>query len=771
MLRLGVIAWLGGLVLLVLLSHLPSPSLLVLFPIFIIGGLSRARTLLRILAWGGAGFLWGCGAALLASHDRFDPQWVDTSILLTGQIASVPEVAEDSQRFTFQVESPVRPATVHIPAKIRLSWRVIHPQLLPGQRWQLTVRLKPPHRYANPGSFDYEAWLWQQRIGATGYVRDDPSNVLLDNNTGAYPVQRYRQHLREILTQALGAQPHRNVVVALVLGMQSELDQPDWQLLRNTGTAHLLAISGLHIGMVATLCYLMTLWVVRRSVWLTQRMAAPRIAAIIGMLAAVGYSALAGFSLPTQRACLMLCVGFLGIYLHTRHSPSQVLALVLGVILLWDPFAVLNAGFWLSFGAVAIIYFLLVGGAQRHWPGWRQSLRLQWFISLGLIPLLVLFFGQFPLYSPLVNAIAIPFVTLLIVPVLLLGTLFLSVWPWLGGLLLSLGEQAIEGLWWLLGWVAGLPSANIAIPSVSPVAVLLAMGGVILVGLPRGLPCRWLGLLALVPLCFPALPVLDWGQVRLTLLDVGQGLSLVAETQRHVLVFDTGPRYATNFNLGEAVIVPFLRHQGRTHIDQLVVSHGDMDHIGGAEGLAHQLPVLNALSSVPAELTFVPVQRCEAGQRWQWDGVSFEVLHPVAADYTSNRKGNNRCCVLRIRTGQHQALVTADIEALAEHQLLARYGTQLASDILLVPHHGSRTSSTTAFLDVVQPRYAWVATGRFNRFHFPREDVVSRYREHGIQFYDTARDGAVSLVLGLDGYLDRPQGFRHQHQRIWHPPQ
>ena len=434
--------------------------------------------------------------------------------------------------------------------------------------------------------------------------------------------------------------------------------------------------------------------------------------------------------------------------------------LALWLVLLWQPTAVLAAGFWLSFAAVALILYAMQGRLQVANLWWRWG-RVQWVVSLGLLPLLVLFFGQGSLSSPLANLIAVPWVSLVVVPLTLMGTALLLVFEPLGRVLVSLAAWAFQGLWPILEWLhATVPVLQR--PPHGPTLALAAIG--LMWGLlPRGWPARWLGLLLCLPLLWYRPPQPEPGQAWFTLLDVGQGLAAVVRTQRHVLVFDTGPGFASGFNTGDAVLLPYLRHQGITAVDKLVISHSDMDHLGGAHALVAGMPVAQVFSGEARRMDWTPFTPCQQGQSWQWDGVRFTFLYPSRA--LTQRQGNNDSCVLRVQAGEQVLLLTGDIEAGAERELLAS-GEPLAAQVLVVPHHGSETSSQPAFVSEVAPQWALFSAGYRNRHGHPREGVLARYHLIGADTMQTWRDGAIHLRL--EGAEIRPHGYRHRARRYWH---
>ncbi len=713
--------------------------------------------------WLLAGFLW----CLLCAHSvlavSLPQNLIGEDILIEGQVASLPVRKTRHVQFEFEVErawSGEKPVVV--PARIRLNWYRDYPaEFRAGDRWRLQVRLKPPRGFRNPGGFDYEAWLLQHRIRATGYVRHSDQNQLLAMGW-AFPLQRLRQAIRSQVGEALGDTPVKGVLLALVIGDRSAITPAQWRTLQRTGTNHLMAISGLHIGLVAGLAFLLgqRLWRYsgRGMLWLP----APKAGAVLALTIAAAYAALAGFSIPTQRALIMVAVVMLALLTSRPVIPTRTLATALLLVLLFDPLAVLAGGFWLSFAAVAIIFYGLSGRLGRL-PRWYQGMRVQWWLSVGLFPLVIVLFQRASLISPLANLLAVPLVSLLVVPLALLGTLILPVWHGLGENTLQLAAWLMHGIMLGLAWLAEWPLASWSGAVISGWHAVLAVCGAMLLLAPRGFPARGIGLVLLLPLVVGVPSAIPAGAARFTLLDVGQGLAAVVETRHHSLVFDTGPRFSARFDTGEAVVVPYLRQRGLRQIDRLIISHGDTDHIGGAESVLAAIQVADISSSVPDKLAPRPVSFCQRGQRWEWDGVEFVMLHPAEG---FSRRRNNASCVLKVIAGEHTLLLTGDIEKAAERRLLQEGATDLQADILVAPHHGSNTSSTMSFIRAVAPEYVLFPVGYRNRFRFPRQVVVQRYREQGVTMLDTASGGAISFELGQGPLL--PGRFRQTARRYWH---
>ncbi|XSG86371.1 MAG: DNA internalization-related competence protein ComEC/Rec2 [Methylohalobius sp. ZOD2] len=700
--------------------------------------------------WILAGFVWVSTYVQWHWHP-LDAGLEGRDLTVTGRIEGLPVKRPWGWRFNFKVDD--RAAAREVPELLRLSWYG-KPRLEAGQRWQLQVRLKRPHGFANPGGFDYERWLFTHHIGATGYVRSRGPNRLLTESGG---LAGLRQHLADYVDDTLAGSPYHGVVKALVVGVRDGIDEDQWAVLRRTGTAHLVAISGLHVGLVAGLLF----WS-GRSFWLRfghWRLGSDQAGVLLALPGAVGYAALAGFSVPTQRALIMLGVGFGAVLWRRRSGPWQPLGLALLTVCLIDPLAPLTPGFWLSFGAVGWILFALSGRLRRpRWP----LLRVQGYLLVGLAPFLVFFFKQVGWAAPLANLIAVPIMTFGVVPWVLSGGIGGMWLPDVGSILLALGARVLDWLWWGLSWLAELPGvvwSTVAPPLWSLPLVLLGLGWLLA---PRGLPGRWLGGVFLVPLVWVPSPRPDTGELWLTVLEVGQGLSVVVETTDHALVFDTGPHFSERFDAGADIIAPFLQQRGRRHLDKIIVSHGDSDHSGGLAGLLRHYSA-RVLTSAEALFSLPDVAPCRSGQKWLWNGVRFTMLWPESS--VSAESENDRSCVLKIEAGGGNVLLPGDIEKAGETALVNRYGSALKSPLMIAPHHGSTTSSSWLFLRKVQPDYVFISSGYRNRFDFPRPEIVDRYRKIHAQVFNTATDGALQVRVGANGVVVR--GWRQIHRSLW----
>ena len=709
------VGFLIGVIILQQLSVLPPLALSWLLIIFVPWCLSVKK--LRFLLALGCGLFWSAFQAHMALHPSLDRNLEGVDLIARGQIVSIPQHRGRSTRFLFEISSiENKPIPQHnVPTRVRLNWYQNIPDLKLGQRWRLPIRLKRPWGFRNPGGLDFEGWLFRHRIRATGYVRNPSEARQLRPHGSNWTIGYLRQTLADEIGRVLESDPNKGVITALALGERSGIEPRQWDLLLKTGTNHLLAISGLHIGLVAALVYFLTVRVWRWSTRLCQAWPAQRAAALAAIVAGIGYASLAGFSTPTQRALIMLCA-VMGAGIFDRPlRPGYTLAVALLLVLVWDSLAVLSASFWLSFAAVAVLVFVLSGRVVGSVSWWQWG-RLQWVLAIGLLPLTLFFFQRSALIAPLANLFAVPWVGLLVVPTTLAGSVALPITQELGVLLLSVSSYLLDVLWLVLKTLAAWPWVqwHHAPPTWT---FLPGIIGVLWMLAPKGWPARWLGVGMLLPMVLAPHKKPASGEFWLTLLDVGQGLAVVVETHQHALVYDTGARFSPYFNTGEAVIVPFLRSRDITELDLLVVSHSDNDHVGGADALLDHLPVRRVMSPGQGVMLHDGVMKCERGRRWVWDEVSFEVLHPPP-DWAGSE--NNRSCVLRIHNSGGSILLTADIESQAERYLADNSGDTLHSDILLIPHHGSQTSSTQAFIDAVDPQVGLVSTGYRNRFGFPR---------------------------------------------------
>jgi competence protein ComEC len=716
-------------------------------------GVGAVVTLLAVAALAFA--LCGLRAVHFASN-ALDPLLEGRDIAVTGVVAAMPQRNETGVRFRLDVESATLAGeAVKVPPRIYLGWyggampdangllelQRQAAELHAGERWQMTVRLKAPHGNSNPHGFDYELWLWEQGLQATGYVRAGPRDPPPRRvaATWLHPVERARQDVRDAVFERVPDRKAAGLLAALIVGDQNAIDRADWDVFRATGVAHLMSISGLHVTMFAWAAALLVgvLW--RRSARLCLAWPAQHAALVGGIALAAAYALFSGWGVPAQRTVWMLAtVGLLR--LSGRRWPwPQVWLLACAVVVTIDPWALLQAGFWLSFVAVGVLFASASGSAAaegeiRARDRLLAMFREQWVITLALAPLTLLLFGQVSVVGLLANALAIPWVTLVVTPLALAGVFVPSLW--------DAAAWALQGLGAYLGWLAALPFATISTPAPALWAGAAGVIGGILLAMRLPWHARLLGVPLLLPIVLWQVARPAAGEFELLAADIGQGNGVIVRTASHTLVYDAGPRYSAESDAGHRVLVPLLRALDES-VDTLVLSHRDIDHTGGAAAVLAMQPRAALLSSIEEghELQAVrKSRRCAAGQGWEWDGITFDVLHPAPADYADARKPNALSCVLRISNGTRTALLAGDIEEAQEARLAT---TVIRADVLLVPHHGSKTSSSEAFLLAVKPRMAIVQAGYRNRFGHPAAPVLDRYRRMGVTVIDSPRCGAA----------------------------
>jgi len=754
------LAFAAGIYCLLQFSIMPSLWVILILPLLFL--LNRYFSVFRLILLFCLGFSWALFRLGSDVSHPLNPELESKVVLLTGNVVSLPVTYDDHVQFLFDVGDIVDNQKQHYasPGIIRLNWYKTNVIPEPGETWLLSAKLKRPYSFMNPGGFDYETWLMRQGIKATGYVKNSKANQMLSDSNGYY-IQRLRYKLSQEIKNKIDT-PLLGLVLALSLGDRSQLDKSQWRVLTQTGTNHLIAISGLHLGLIAGLIYFLSQTIWRQFYFATQIIPAPIVASILAFVGAFFYAALAGFSLPTQRALIMISVFLLGLLFSRRLLVSNVICIAVILIMMVDPFSILAADFWLSFTAVTLILYIT---RFRHSKQSRvcRWLQLQCLLSLALSPFLIFWFKQFPLYSVFANLIAIPTIGFIIVPLVLLAMILLLPFPRSAEFIYGFVEKISQLHWSYLDMLSQQNSATIPVAVPNMISLIISILGIGILLMPKGLPGRWLGLLFLLPLLFPITISFKPGEFKFSLLDVGQGLSAVIQTRHNTLVYDAGARYSERFNIGDAVIKPYLRHNGITELSMLMISHGDNDHIGGAYAIIEQFKINRLLSSVPEKISNSRAERCYAGQKWLWDGVKFEVLHPTLE---SNFSGNNASCVLKVSSQHGSALLTGDIEQRAEKRLINNMPEHIKVDILLAPHHGSKTSSSNKFIATTAPEYAVISAGYRNRFGFPKQDIISRYDAYGVETLVTYMTGEISMKFSATGL--KIEQFRPKSRRFWH---
>lgn len=749
------LAFLCGILLLQQFTQLPATSsfwfmsILLVVSVFIL-----IKKYLKLLIIFLLGFGWALTYVNWQSVWRLPDALEGRTVVIEGYIASIPNTTSQQTTFLFSLKT-INQQPAH--GLLRLHWRSKH-NLKAGDAWQFTVRLKRIHSLLNPGSFDEEANALQTDVRASGNIIK-PGNLLL-SHWYHYPLTRIRQYFKIQIENLLPVSQTSPWIVALAVGERQNIAAEQWQILRNTGTNHLMAIAGLHIGMLAGVAHFCIAGLWRRIPRLTLKLPAQQAGAIAALCLAILYSALAGFSIPTQRACIMLSIFLSALLLRRQLSIWHSWSCALMIVLIMNPLDVLTESFWLSFSSIALIIY---GVSKRLRPTgiWWKYGRIQWVIAVGLIPFSICLFKQFSCIAFIANLIAIPWVAFCVVPLTLLGLCVLLCSQSIGGSILWLADKMLGLLWVILTYLSHLSFAvwDITVPFWM---ILIAVVGMLILLIPSGFPGRWLGMVGFLPMIFYQAPTPRNGEVWLTLLDVGQGLAAVVQTHKHILIFDAGPRLNEHFDMGENIVLPFLHTLNKHRVDMLVISHGDNDHIGGAGAILKNFAVLRIKSSVPEKFT-LPASLCLRGERWQWDKVDFKFLYPTLAHLNLN---NDSSCVLKISSGKQHILFTGDIEKSAETYLLEQNVSDLAATILIAPHHGSKTSALDEFVAAVAPKYVLFATGYRNRYHFPHEVVMQKYQALGAHVYDTAKVGAIQIHLNAHT-IQSPILYRFHHAHYW----
>lgn len=739
----------------------------------------------RALLWLVPGLLAGFGQAGWRGADfaarSMDPSLEGVALVVTGRVDSLPQRGPDGhQRFAFAIKSAERHGQpVGVPARLLLSWNAARgPEdaspivVRAGEQWQLPVTLRRPHGLLNPHGFDRERWFWEHGIGASGTVRAvrDDRQIRRLATPDPLSIDRARQAVGERIAGRVADQRQAGVIAALVVGDQSAILRQDWELFRVTGVAHLMSISGLHVTMFAWLALRVVgaFWraLSRRRPGVALAVPVPVASAWGGIALATAYALFAGWGVPAQRTLLMLAV-VLGLRLRGHQWPWTVVwLLAMAVVLLLDPLALMQPGFWLSFVAVGILFSSDPGrglSPDDQVSGWRRPLRAagrllaeQGVITLALAPLTLMLFAQVSLAGLVANLLAVPWVTLVVTPLAFLGVVF--PWAW------DVAAMALALMARFLEWTAMLPWAVVERPIAPwPLAAAAVLGGILMVQ-------RWPWVLrsAGVLLVWPALawmpPRPAPGEFELTAIDVGQGSAILVRTASRTLLFDTGPRQGEDSSAGERVIVPLLRALGE-RLDAVVVSHGDSDHAGGMQAIAQAHPQARWLASFADEAS----RRCVAGQHWTWDDVRFEVMHPWPQDYGDDGQGllddNAMSCVLRVThsAGRESAWLTGDIDAEREVRL-AITQPQARASVLMAPHHGSATSSSPVWLNTLQPRHIIIQAGYRNAFRHPAPTVLARYRQRQIPWVSSPACGAATWRSAAPGQV---HCWRQQDPRYW----
>lgn len=696
------------------------------------------------------------------------------SIWVEGEVASFVETrtsTRPSLRFDIQVarislDGEVWQASES--ARLRLSCYQCDPAPRPGEVWRWPVKVQPIHAMFNPAGLDYEAWAYQNGLDGRGYVVKPERAQRLSQGWNLHTTrQDFAQRLQVLWQDS----PYRAFYQALLYGEKSALTQQDWQILRQTATIHLMAISGLHLALIAWMSYGLGRLIWRLPLALFRQWPEVWVGGAVACVMVTWYAMMAGWTIPTQRAWIMVMVGLMFIVIRRKFQPWSALAIAALLILSFAPSSVLSPGFWLSFLAVALIFIMMSFATMKRLPAWQQAVLIQVGLSIGLLPNLWFFYQEWPIYGVLANLIAVPFVSFIALPLVILQAVAGWLVPDVAVWLVTLSDGLWHGFWWGMEYIASWPHAVIAMPPISGYQVLgfyLALFAFV------AFNQAWLKALSLI-----VMGVLLWpwsfgepiapNHFRLTVLDVGQGQTLVFETRHHVLVYDAGPAWGTQTDAAHLAILPYLQSRAHKQLDMLMISHADQDHAGGAATLVENSVIKQKLTGQVARLGLDGFSACEAGQSWHWDGVKFEVLHPGAWPWPVQQH-NDYSCVLRVSAGEHAVMVSGDLSATLERRLVQAYSAEaLRSDILIAGHHGSQHSSDVVWLQALQPGLVIFSSGYANRFGFPKPSVIQRVEAQGADWLNTACEGAIQLEVAATGWrvlsrLRRDQGRWYHHQ-------
>lgn len=717
------------------------------------------RGVLLLLALA-SGMLWSLAHISDFMRSLQPPMSTAQNCTIIATIEGLPRPSAHAQQLLLRInkienEAGATRCTVRVGQRIRVGdYAPTPPDYRGGQVWQFNLRLKPPHGSANPGGFDYERWLFSQHIVATGSVRGTPVPIAAVGQGFAAHLAAIRAQWRAQLlaVSQTGGVPDRGrgLLLGLTIGDSDFLGETDWETLLATGTNHLLAISGLHVGLVAGLFAWLAGGLWARTRW-CEGVPARQVAAWVAVVAAWGYAMLAGMSVPTERTALMISILLAGLLLGRPWRLLDLWLVALMGVLLLEPFSVLTAGFWLSFGAVLIMLLWL--SARPNLSFWRDGLRLQIILTLALLPWAWWMFDRVAWSSLPANLLAVPLITFVITPLALLVMVLSGLFPAGANAVMGLINLLSQGLFGVLAWLEhGVPQSQIAPPPTWSMG--LAVLGVAWLLMPRTWPARYLGLILCLPAVLYRPPALMQGQARSWILDVGQGMAVVIQTAQHTVLYDTGPAFGAS-DAGERTVLPALRALHVGALDQIIISHKARDHAGGLPSVRATFGAAPIISGQP--LRDIASRPCVDGATWVFDGVRF-TLYQAKVGWDAKKGDNNRSCVLRVQDDNGSLLLTGDLEAVAEQDLIRRH--DLTADWLYVPHHGSKTSSSPAFLAAVRPKLGLISAGALNQFGHPHPVIVARYQAAGIPLINTAHAGAIEIIDGqVRGYRARQWPF------------
>lgn len=709
------------------------------------------------------GMLWTDWYANQLLSFKLTPESINKPLLIEGSIVSLPVTTQFGVRFDF--------AMTHTKMRLIIPFTVIKKDatlshLAPGQHWQFNVKLKPIHAIQNMGTFDYEAWAMAHGIRAEGHVLKSKYNNLLSDHWYHEPLNRFRFLLKKNITSLLPRSSSSPWLLALTLGEHEHIIASDWDVLRNTGTNHLMAIAGLHIGLIAGFTRIITEFFLKRFPGLLLHFPLTILSSLPALIVAIAYSALSGFSLPTKRACIMLFIAFLAFVLRRKINSFHILFCALFIVLVINPLDVLTDSFWLSFTTIALIIYGMHARYDTHSFWWKWG-RVQWVIGLGLIPLSLTLFSSCSVISFIANTIAVPVLGFFILPLCFFGLLVMGLFPKLTQFLFAIADKELSWLFHFLTCLSDLSFATWSFAMPHLIYIFIATVIVFILLLPFRTPGFYFAFFLMLPFFFIKHPRPQKNELWLTILDVGQGLAVVMQTTHHQLIYDTGGKFYTGNDMGKSVLIPFFRNQGIKKVSKVIISHGDSDHIGGLASISDVVAIKHIITSYPKLESHSPITLCDAGLYWQWDGVSFRVLSPKTI---TSYQGNNSSCVLLVSVGTHHILLPGDIEKKAQREIMAHVPQMPPIDILIAPHHGSKSSLHHNFIKMVKPQYVIYATGYQNRYHLPHPKVVSAYLDVQAIGLNTADTGEITFRIKENQMMEIPKRYREYHHRYWYHP-